>query len=138
MVWGGLYQEGVASKEDCETFCLDNICEVANYVASNQLCFTATDAKSNHFFGFLEIVDIQVFVENKANFGSSQLLYISAIRRINTSPSLSISGGLCDVRLNISDFTAKRIKSLKNYSNFYIFKLVDEPKLCCIMFDKFR
>ena len=51
MVWGGLYQEGVASKEDCETFCLDNICEVANYVASNQLCFTATDAKSNHFFG---------------------------------------------------------------------------------------
>ena len=52
MVWGGLYQEGVASKEDCETFCLDNICEVANYVASNQLCFTATDAKSNLFFGF--------------------------------------------------------------------------------------
>ena len=51
MVWGGLYQEGVASKEDCETFCLDNICEVANYVASNQLCFTATEAKSNHFFG---------------------------------------------------------------------------------------
>ena len=58
MVWGGLYQEGVASKEDCETFCLDNICEVANYVASNQLCFTATDAKSNHFFGFLEIGDM--------------------------------------------------------------------------------
>ena len=50
MVWGGLYQEGVASKEDCETFCLDNICEVANYVASNQLCFTASDAKSNQFF----------------------------------------------------------------------------------------
>jgi hypothetical protein len=52
MVWGGLYQEGVASKEDCETFCLDNICEVANYVASNQLCFTATDAKSNYVLGF--------------------------------------------------------------------------------------
>ena len=55
MVWGGLYQEGVASKEDCETFCLDNICEVANYVASNQLCFTATDAKSNHFLSFEKI-----------------------------------------------------------------------------------
>ena len=65
MVWGGLYQEGVASKEDCETFCLDNICEVANYVASKQLCFTATDSKSNHFFVFLEIVDMLGILKTK-------------------------------------------------------------------------
>ena len=45
-VWGGLFAEDVSSEEDCETLCLDNVCEVANYVASTSLCFYALTAKT--------------------------------------------------------------------------------------------
>ena len=45
LVWGGVYQENIGLEEDCENFCLDNICEVANYVESTGLCFVTIDAK---------------------------------------------------------------------------------------------
>ena len=44
-IWEGFVKADVSASERCEDFCLDNVCDIANYIGSTETCIISVNGK---------------------------------------------------------------------------------------------